>query len=111
MTYYGELAVDPTGPTVYGIAYKHVYNNQSNVEKFPLATGKYKWNEYKFGKPLDKDRVKIRHKCKNCFVNPEDWGRNMTGGNDYRALHQNHQFYCRNANTIFQDVSTQWNIT
>jgi hypothetical protein len=99
--YYGPTPQCNTGPCLYGQAYTNVYaKNPEFSSKFPIASGKYKWNQYTFGNSiLPRQEGVIQHKCDGCnTAKGDEW---LGGGNDYRDMHDKKQYYCTAANAIF----------
>ena len=100
--YYGPSPTSATGPCVYGQAYKNIYGKSRNREQqVPPITGKYQWNKYWFRGLLKTKEVVIQHKYDSPNrSNFDSW--HEVGGNDYRKMHAEGNYYCSAARNIFQ---------
>jgi hypothetical protein len=108
--HYGPTPQSNVGPCVYGEAYKIFYGSGDYAtrlaitKKYPFQSAKYQRNQYTFANSLLPEKTGyLQHKCDGCDSSSmqDEW---LGGGNDYRKLYENKQFYCKAASRIFLNV-------
>ena len=100
-SYYGDSAMDTTGPCVLGRAYKSYQERGSESKNGHLAAAKKRIRLGAFrGETFDWNRTKlVRHKCDR-----GDSLQNWENGNNYNTLHEQRNYYCEDASSLFNGV-------